>query len=344
MRTGNVYIAGVGVHLPAAVGATTAVDEGAYSAEEIERYGLTAVTVAGDVPAPEMALSAARQALARSGLPPADIDTLLYVSVWHQGPEGWCPQSYLQRHLLGGDCLAAEIRQGCNGVFGALELASARLESGAPGRGALIAAADNFGTPGVDRWRANPGFLLGDGGSALVLSNRDGFARLLSVGTRTVPELEELHRSGAPMFPPGATTGEQLDFGTRAARFFRSGDMPPDGGLRLLKAQEELVGACLEEAGLRTSDITRVAYMNTERAMTEERLLAPLGLTLEQSTWEFGRAVGHVSASDQVISFDHLLTTGGLRAGDRLLALGVGPGVGIGCAVIEVRETPRWVG
>lgn len=46
--------------------------------------------------------------------------------------------------------------------------------------------------------------------------------------------------------------------------------------------------------------------MNTERAMTEERLLAPLGLTLEQSTWEFGRAAGHVSASDQVISFDHL--------------------------------------
>lgn len=67
-----------------------------------------------------------------------------------------------------------------------------------------------------------------------------------------------------------------------------------------------LIGACLEEAGLQASDIPRVAYMNTERAMTEERLLAPLGLTLEQSTWEFGRAAGHVSASDQVISFDHL--------------------------------------
>jgi 3-oxoacyl-[acyl-carrier-protein] synthase III len=343
VRTTDVYVAGVGTVVPEVVSAETAVAEGRYTTEEIERYGLTGAAVAGDRPAPEMALSAARQALERSGLTPREIDTLLYVSVWHQGPDGWCPQAYLQRHLLGGDCLAAEIRQGCNGVFGALELAAARLRAGEKGRGALIAAADNFGTPMVDRWRANPGFVLGDGASSLVLSNRDGFARLLSVATRTVPEMEQLHRGTDPLFPPSATTGGPLDFGSRAAAFFSSPDRPADAGLRLFKAQEELIGQSLEEAGVKLADITRIAYMNTERAMIEDRLLGLMGLPLEKSTWDFGRGIGHLAASDQIVSLDHLPTTGALRPGDHLLAVGIGPGVGIGSAVIEIRHTPDWL-
>ncbi|MGI5455117.1 ketoacyl-ACP synthase III family protein [Streptomyces sp. CA-249302] len=342
MRTTDVYVAGVGGFLPEVVSADTAVAEGRYSTEEIERYGLTGAAVAGELPAPDMALAAARQALERSGLTAEEIDTLLYVTVWHQGPDGWCPQAYLQRHLLGGDCLAAEIRQGCNGVFGALELAAARLLAGREGRGALIAAADNFGTPLVDRWRANPGFVLGDGASSLVLSNRDGFARLRSVATRTVPEMEQLHRGTEPLFPPGATTGGQLDFGSRAGAFFASPDRPADAGLRLFKAQEELIGQSLEEAGVKLADITRVAYMNTERDMVEDRLLRPLGLPLERSTWDYGRGIGHIAASDQVLSFEHLLATGALRPGDHLLAIGIGPGVGIGSAVIEILRTPDW--
>lgn len=343
MRTTDTYVAGIGTYLPEIVSAETAVAEGRYSTEEIARYGLTGAAVAGDLPAPQMALTAARQALGRSGLTAEEIDTLLYVTVWHQGPDGWCPQAYLQRHLLGGDCLAAELRQGCNGVFGALELAAARLQVGGRERGALIAAADNFGTPLVDRWHANPGFILGDGASSLVLSNRDGFARLLSVATRTVPEMEELHRGAEELFPPGATTGARLDFGARAEAFFTSPDRPSDAGLRLFKAQEELIGQSLEEAGLAAADVTRVAYMNTERAMVEERLLGPLGLPMEKSTWDFGRGIGHISASDQVLSFDHLLTTGHLQPGDHLLAIGIGPGVGIGSAVFQILRTPKWV-
>src|SRR5580658_7101561 len=126
----DLYIAGVGVHLPEIVEAATIAQNGWASASEMERYGITGCAVAGDVPAPELALRAARQAVRRAGVEPTDIDTVLYASTWHQGPDGWNPHSYIQRHLTGGDCLAVEIRQGCNGALSALELAAARISAG----------------------------------------------------------------------------------------------------------------------------------------------------------------------------------------------------------------------
>ena len=41
------------------------------------------------------------QALHRAGCAPSEVDLLLYADSWHQGPDGWNPHHYLQRHLLG---------------------------------------------------------------------------------------------------------------------------------------------------------------------------------------------------------------------------------------------------
>ncbi|TWJ21092.1 hypothetical protein [Micromonospora endolithica] len=119
-------------------------------------HELGEAAVAGDVPAPELAPRAARQAVERAAHDPHDVGLLLYVDAWHQGPDGWQPQYYLQRHLVGGDPVAIEVRQGCNGMLGALQLGAAYLR-GAAAEHALLVAADNFGTPMIDRWRMGPG-------------------------------------------------------------------------------------------------------------------------------------------------------------------------------------------
>jgi 3-oxoacyl-[acyl-carrier-protein] synthase III len=307
--------------------------------------------VAGDVPAPEMALRAARNALERCGQPPHELDLLLYADSWHQGPDGWQPQYYLQHHLVGGDVLAVEIRHGCNGMFSAMELAAGYLLAGCSQvkghtRTALLVAADNFGTPMMNRWQAGPGYVAGDGASSMVLSTGPGFAQLLAVRSAAIAEAEEMHRGDEPLFPPGPTIGHPLDFTARNAEFRRR--MLADGSgtavlVRIHQRTLELVEETLAEAGARLHDISRVAYMNYSREIVEQRCMAALGMPMSRSTWDFGRSLGHLGASDQVISLDHLLETGALKPDDHMLMLGIGPGVTISCAVLRILAPPPWL-
>jgi 3-oxoacyl-[acyl-carrier-protein] synthase III len=348
LRTPDVFIRGIGVFLPGTVSIEEAVAQGHYSAADVELHELAGAAVAGDVPAPEMALHAAQDALKRCGQRTDGLDLLLYADSWHQGPDGWQPQYYLQRHLVGGNVLAVEIKHGCNGMFSALELAAGHLRAlsgGARPRAALLVAADNFGTPLMDRWSMGPGYVAGDAASAVVLSTGPGFARLLSVGSAAVPEAEEMHRGSEPLFPPGPTTGRALNFSERNAEFRDRALASGTGTAALLRVHQqtlELVERTLAEADREMDDITRVAYMNYSREIVEQRCMAALGLPLSKSTWDFGRTVGHLGASDQIVSLDHLLTTGVLGPGDHLLMLGIGPGVTISCAVVEILSPAPW--
>ena len=145
---------GLGTYLPELVEAP-AVIEG----------GMTGAAVAGDLPSVTMALHATRQALARSALAVCvDFRLLLQVEIYHSGPDGWSPPSYLQRYVFGGDLLAAGLRQGCNGVFGAMELAAGYLGAVGGSAAAMIVAADNLQSHRCSTaGRRSPGIAWGTG-------------------------------------------------------------------------------------------------------------------------------------------------------------------------------------
>jgi 3-oxoacyl-[acyl-carrier-protein] synthase-3/clorobiocin biosynthesis protein CloN2 len=346
MRTADIFISSLGVYLPESVTVEQAVADGRYPAEEAAAHQLAGAAVAGEISSPEMALLAAETAFKRCGLPPNETDLLLYVDSWHQGPDGWQPQYYLQRYLLGGDVLSVEMRHGCNGAFSALELAAGYLIGDQDKTSALVVTTDNFGTPMVDRWRMGPGYVLGDAACATLLTTEPGFARLCSIGSIAVPEAEAVHRSGEPLFPPGPTAGRPLDFAARTADFNRRAMADGSGTgvwLTVHHRMMDVVQEVLAEAEIGLDDVTRVAFMNYSREIVEHRCMSALGLPMEKSTWDFGRTVGHLAASDQLVSLDHLLSAGDLRPGDHYLMIGVGPGITVSAAVIEILETPSWM-
>lgn len=342
MRTPDTYLRSIGVHLPAVVSIETAIAEGRYPADEAEYFRLRGAAVAGEVPAPELALRAARHAFERSGgLSPGDLDLLLYTDVWHQGPEGWDPQYYLQQHLVGGDVLAVELRHGCCGLFSALQLAAGYLRP--DGGTALLAGADNHGTPLVDRWRMIEGTVMGDAGCALLITTDTGFAQLRSINVTVLPEAEAVNDGGVPMFPPDATVGRPLDFAARN-REFRKRLMEGDGAGVMLAIQKtliELVDRTLKEAGITLSEVARVAFPHGRRDDLEHRGLNWLGLTMAETTWEFGAGVGHLGVSDQFVALDHLLATGALAVGDHVLLIGLGAGTTMACAVLKILDIPQ---
>jgi 3-oxoacyl-[acyl-carrier-protein] synthase III len=338
------HIAALGVEVPSSVSVERAIAEGWCPPEHLSVHQLGGAAVAGDVPAPELALRAARRAVDRARWAPDEVDLLAYVSTWHQGPEGWPPQSHVQRHLVGDRPLAVHVRQGCNGMFTALELAASYLRAD-PGRvAALLVAADNYGTALMDRWHLGPASVGGDAGSAVLLTKAAGFARLLAVGSVSVSEAEGIERAGEPLFPPGITEGRGPAFAARTDEFRRRAVVDGSGTELLLTVQRrqlEVVDRTLAESGIDVADVTRVAFMNHSREIAEQ-FCAGLGLTLEQSTWAVGRDVGHCGASDQLIGFERLVTAGELRPGDHLLMFGRGPGAVFSCAVVQILESPAW--
>jgi 3-oxoacyl-[acyl-carrier-protein] synthase-3 len=343
MRTPGVFISATGVYLPERMPVGWAVAQGHVGEAEAKRYGFTGITIAGELPAPEMALRASRQALHRAGQDPATLSLLLYVTTWYQGPHGWCPQYYVQRHTGAGQATAAEIRQGCMGMFSACELAAAHLIAAPEHTAALLTAADNYNSPLLDRWRSSPHCPFGDGACALLLTRRTGFARLESINSVTLPQYEDRHRGSAPLFPPEVSLGTKVDLDTAREQWFSTTAADPrEMAATMARALREVVDKTLQEAGLDMSGITRLAFVNWSEERVRERAAVPLGLPMSRLTWEYGRTIGHLGASDQVLSLDHLLVSGELNAGDNLLLLGTGPGANIACMAVRILHRPRW--
>ncbi|WP_223830655.1 ketoacyl-ACP synthase III family protein [Nocardiopsis quinghaiensis] len=342
MRTKDLFLSGLGVFVPDTVSTDTAVGEGLCPPELVKEGDMTGAAVANGLPAPEMALRAARAALDQSGgVSPEDLSLLLYADTWHQGPDGWFPQSYLQRCLGTGDALSLEIRQGCNAVFGGLELAAPLLAQ-CPGDSgsALIVASDNYGTPRMNRWTAGPSF-FGDGASALVLTRAPGFARVLSVNSMTVAELEETHRFGEPLFPPAATTGAPVDFVTREEEFgahLAEQGTESELWIRLHHKMLLAVSRSMSEAGVTYTDLTRAAFTSLGPDDMEHRWMELLAMPMSKSTWDYSRHIGHIGASDPFIGLHHLVTTGQVGPGDHVILGGIGSGVTVSCAVVEILD------
>jgi 3-oxoacyl-[acyl-carrier-protein] synthase III len=339
------FIRGVGTYLPERVPIDWAVGRGLISAGDAEAMQLTGTLVAKDVPSAEMALRAARDAVERCGQPPRELDLMLYADTWHQGPEGWLPCSYLQRHLTGGGVPAVEIVHGCSGMFGAMELAASYLQADPDRVSALLIASDNYAGNDASRWRKAP-FIAGDAATALVLGKEPGFARLLSVCSGIVADEAELNRAGQPLFPPAATLGRETNLFVRRAA--RKKDPAERAKLiermhRLHDKFKEVAQRAMSEAGITIDDVTRLGVVHTMREVVDDRGMATLGVDFSKSTWEYGRGVGHCGASDQVMAFNHLLSTGELKPGDHFMMLGTGPGIVLCCAIIEILQTPAWL-
>ena len=67
MRTPEVFVRGIGTFVPPAVSVESAVAQGLCSAEHAKVHDMLGAAVAGYMPAPEMALRAAREAPRAAG-------------------------------------------------------------------------------------------------------------------------------------------------------------------------------------------------------------------------------------------------------------------------------------
>jgi 3-oxoacyl-[acyl-carrier-protein] synthase III len=327
------YVAGTGSYHPKSVPVDEAVADGRYDLATQRRTGQERVTVSESETQPEMAVLAGRQAVDRSGLAPDRFALLLHGTTSHNGLDGWNCASYLQHQVLGGHGLSFEIRQLSNTSMGAMELACAYLTAD-PGRSAaLITAADQFAPPVWDRWRAAPLAVYGDGASALVLARGGGFAQLVSLVSASDAELEFMHRGTLP-FGPNPEDGHPISLVERTLQSSDFLDFEV-AKTRMAAGWHKTITEACDEAGLAVTDADHVVTPHLGRELLYEVCLDQLGIDLDRTTWHYGNQIGHAS-TDQFAGLNHLAETGRLRAGQRVVMVGVGGGFNWTTAVLEI--------
>ncbi|GAA4982839.1 ketoacyl-ACP synthase III family protein [Pseudonocardia tropica] len=332
MQWDDIYLAGLGVYLPEPVAAADAVARGEYDADEAEANGITSVLVEPELSAPEMAVAAGRDALTHSGVQVGDVRVVFHSSLWYQGVDMWPAASYVARYTVGDRVVAFDLQQQCNAAVGALDLAASRLAFEGGGA-ALLTTGDRFCLPGVDRWRTERGLPYGDGGTAAVLSTEGGFARLLSTATVSDNGLEQVLRG--PRFHDAAQPGP-LDISARIAHHFEHHGGMRASTVRLADAVRASIGEALAEAKTETADLAGVVIPAAGRAKLDWQLSQLVGVEEHQTTWPFARTHGHLGAGDQFAGLRHLVVSGVVGPGDRVLIVGGGAGLTCTCAVVEI--------
>jgi 3-oxoacyl-[acyl-carrier-protein] synthase III len=322
VRTPELFVQSIGTYVPDL--------QAAPSGHEFKSCAM-----AVGVPAAEMAVRAAREALDRAG---TGVGLHVHTQMFRQGTEGFSSPGYILHQLGISDIPSHEVGQGCNGILAGLQVAAGWLATVPDAGTALMTTSLNAGVSYLDRCRsAGAGTILGDGAAAAVVGKDGGIARVDALNSVTFPELEALHRGDALLLDTDDGVREGVDMVSRSRAFARGRGWDPRDLLEEIGTMTaETAQRSLDEAGITVGDLAKVIHPNVSPAVMEASILGPLKLTLDQSTWDLGRTVGHLGAADYLVSLDHLLSTGQLRVGDRVLLAGGTAGFTVSSAVLTV--------
>lgn len=329
----DLFISSVGTCLPTQQPIESAIQEDLISATLASSIGVQAAAVSDTHPA-HLAARATEQALRRIALDATDIALVLYASLFDQVHGLWAPASYLQRVALGNDCLAMEIGQVSNGAMTGIEIAQAYLAAD-PGRhSALIATGDRLTMPRFNRWSSDPGTVYADGGTAAVLSSREGFARVLTITSVSDAQLEGMHRMGEAFGEVPASAPETIDLSECKDNYVA--EAGPLATARIAEGQHRVIQQALDQTGLKIDDFQHFCLPHMGWRRLRAGFFTPFGIDPEKTTWCWSKSIGHLGPGDPVASLDHLAGTGQLRQGDLCLVASVGAGFTWSVMILEI--------
>jgi 3-oxoacyl-[acyl-carrier-protein] synthase-3 len=329
------YFAGAGSWLPDPMTLDEAEEAGLAERILVWNTGISSACVSTKESAPEMAVLAAKSALGQAGCTPDEISLVLHASAYYQGHDMWAPASYVQQFALGNRCPAMEVRQMSNGGMAALDLGAAYLAADSSRTAALLTTGDRFCLPGFDRWRSDPSTICGDGGTALVLSSRSGFARVRSLVTVSDPGLESGGRGDAPFGDAPLGAGMPIDMsGTSSA-------LVQQFGLetllnRIESGQRDAFDQATAQAGVKLTDVDWFVLPNMGRTRMQAQYYGPFEIDPARTTWSWSKRVGHLGAGDQFGGLAHLMATGRLRPGQTCVLAGIGAGFSWTVSIAEM--------
>src|SRR6266480_1922312 len=270
------------------------------------------------------AVRAARQAIERARLDPADIDLLLCATVT---PDQILPSTgcIIQAELGANNAAAMDIVAACSGFLYGLSLADSMIRTG-QSRYALVIGAEIL-TQYVDYSDRQTCVLFGDGAGAAVLGPVDQSRGILATKIKSDGRYEE------QLYSPGGGTRRPPSAETLAAgdHFFKM------KGNELFKvavrSMTDISREVLEDAGLSAADVDLfIPHQANQRITDAVSNKLNVGSERVYSNIEMH---GNTSSASIPIGLDECVEAGRIGAGDLVLLASFGGGVTWGGVLIR---------
>jgi 3-oxoacyl-[acyl-carrier-protein] synthase-3 len=261
-----------------------------------------------------LAERAARSAIIDAGRDPTDID---YIIVATNTPDYLVPQvASIIQAKLGIKCRAADVKAGCAGFAGALEMAEALIATGRY-RNVLVIGVDLLSHI-TDR-RTSTAMLLGDGAGAVVVSavsKRYGFAAF--TGGSDGSQLDKL------WIPEGGTAQPITASGIRSGQ-----NMLQMDGYEVYSFGIKTIDACVrelaEQLGVGLDQIDWVVCHQANWKMIAKAADA-LGMSIERFAKDLDEH-GNTSNGSIGLALDKYVGTRQIKRGQLVIMIGFGAGL-----------------
>jgi 3-oxoacyl-[acyl-carrier-protein] synthase-3 len=272
----------------------------------------------------QFAVRAAREAIERSGVNPAEIDLILCATVT---PDQILPSTacLIQAELGADKAAAMDVVAACSGFLYGLTLADAMIRGG-QSKYALVIGAEIL-TRYVDYTDRSTCVLFGDGAGAAVLGAVEGDRGILAAKIRSDGRYEE------QLYAPGGGTkgGFTAETIARGDHFFKM------KGNELFKvavrSMADISREVLEEAGLTTADVNLFIPHQANQRITDA---VANKLSVDNAMVYSNIAMhGNTSSASIPIGLDECVSSGRVQKGDVVLMASFGGGVTWGGVVMR---------
>ncbi|WP_433605444.1 3-oxoacyl-ACP synthase III family protein [Dactylosporangium sp. CA-139114] len=283
-----------------------------------------------DWQASDLAVAAAQKVLADTGTAPADVDLLIFASASQDMVEP--ATAHIVAEKLGLGCPVFDVKNACNSVLNAMEVADAFIVSGRYRR-VLIACGESpsratrWRVPGITAFRtAFAGYTLSDAGAALLLHAspaRLGGPGILGFGAAANSSVWDVGT-----LPAGGSAHPREEEYT----YFRI-----DGG-RLRDAfcalGPQVLHDTVERLGLRWDDFAVVGVHQVSLALLEA-VRSGIGVAADRLVVTLPEH-GNLASASLPLQLSLALRSGRAGPGDLVALVGLGGGISLGIAVIRL--------
>lgn len=270
------------------------------------------------------AVKAARQAIERARIDPAEIDTLICATVT---PDQILPSTgcLIQAELGANKAAAFDLAAACSGFLYGLTLANGLIRTG-QSRSALVIGAEVL-TQYVDYTDRSTCVIFGDGAGAAVLGPVDGERGILAARIRSDGRFAE------HLYAPGGGTklGSTAETIAAGEHFFKM------KGNELFKvavrSMTEISREVLEEAGHKAEDVDLFIPHQANQRITDA-VASKLDVELERVYSNISMH-GNTSSASIPIALDECVEAGRVSEGNLVLLASFGGGVTWGGVLIR---------
>lgn len=333
MLVENLYVQGTATWLPGpATGATLEVDD----TGQVGKTGTGQLWTENRLSAAEMAVEAVKELPKNSESSGPIQETLIHASTYHQGQDLSPLASIIQGQARTGSGQSFEIKQMSNGGLCAMHLASC-INAAHPDleQSFVLSASERYTLPGIDRWKTDPGTPYGDGAAAILLSSRPGSIRVANVVLSADSSLYGLHQSNPVHTTAPFVNGGYVEFLSSKNLFMETNSLSSVIS-RVSAGQTAVITEALQETNLSIEEIDHFVIPHFGKRRIES-IYTPLGIAIEKTQFDWSKNIGHLGAADQFAGLDHLINSGKLEAGQKVMLLSVGAGYTWGSSVLEIQ-------